>query len=144
MQEKIEQQIFPYLHFIIIIVAPENNSHHIDYITCVKIIYDNSDRFPGFLQIILRVVRQFESELGDKTAVSVSEGTSVIFECKLKNILKIFLLESILTRKKILWRINFILIKFLLNKILLEKIWNECKKTAFLHKAIVVFDYTMV
>ncbi len=28
------------------------------------------------------------------------------------------------------------LIKFFLNEILLEKIWNEWKKTSFLHKAM--------
>ncbi len=43
------------------------------------------------------------------------KSRSVIVECKLKNIHEVFLLESILTWKKILWRINFVLIKFLLN-----------------------------
>ncbi len=53
---------------------------------------------------------------------------SVIFECKLKNIYKVLLVKSILIRKKISWRINFILLKFFLNKLLLEKLRNECKK----------------
>ncbi len=39
---------------------------------------------------------------------------SVIFKCKLKNTHKVSLLESILIQKKILWRINFVFIKFLL------------------------------
>ncbi len=46
----------------------------------------------------------------------------------MKNIYEVFLLESILTGKEILWRINFILIKFFLNEIPLEKIQNEWKK----------------
>ncbi len=56
------------------------------------------------------------------------EPRTIFFECKLKNIYKVLLLESILIRMEILWRINFILIKFLVNKLLLEKLWNECKK----------------
>ncbi len=63
------------------------------------------------------------------------KGTSVIFECKLKNVYEVFLLKRVLSRKEILWKINFILIKFFLNKILLEKVQNEFKKPSFLHKA---------
>ncbi len=46
------------------------------------------------------------------------------------------LLETILIRKKILWRINFVLIKFSLNALLFEKSWNECKNPSFHHKAM--------
>ncbi len=73
----------------------------------------------------------------------MGKGTSVtfIFECKLKNIYEGFLLESILTREEILWRINFILIKFFLNKILLKKIQNECKKPSF-HRTATRISWT--
>ncbi len=66
---------------------------------------------------------------------------SVIFECKFKNIYEVLLLKSILVRKKILWRINFILIKFLISKLLLEKLQNECKKPSFIHEAISIFPF---
>ncbi len=56
---------------------------------------------------------------------------SDIFEYKLENIYEVLLLESIFIQKEILWRIHFILIEFFLNKILLEKIWNECKNHHF-------------
>ncbi len=55
------------------------------------------------------------------------------FQRKLKNIHEVFLLESILIRKQMLRRINFILIKFLPNA-LFEKLQNECKNSSFLHK----------
>ncbi len=46
------------------------------------------------------------------------------------------LLESILIQNNILWRINYVLIKILLDASLLyEKSWNECKNSSFLHKA---------
>ncbi len=45
----------------------------------------------------------------------MDEVTSVIFKYKLKNFYEVFLFERLLTRKEILWRINFILIKFFLN-----------------------------
>ncbi len=64
----------------------------------------------------------------------MGEGTSVIFECKSKNIYEVFLLESRRIQKEILWRINFVLIKFFPNKILLDKIQSECKKLLFLYK----------
>ncbi len=57
-----------------------------------------------------------------------------IFSTYLKNICDVFLLESILIRKKILWRINFVLIKFSPNALLFEKLQNECKSASFLHK----------
>ncbi len=47
---------------------------------------------------------------------------------------EVFLLESILIRKKILWKINFVLIKFLSNALLFVKSQNECKNPTFLHK----------
>ncbi len=59
---------------------------------------------------------------------------SQFFQHKLKNIRKVFLLENILLWKKILWRISFVLIKFLLNALLFEKLQNECKNPSFLHK----------
>ncbi len=40
--------------------------------------------------------------------------------------------------ERILWRINFILIKFLLNKLLSEKLRNEYKKPSFRHKAMCI------
>ncbi len=63
-----------------------------------------------------------------------ANGFSQLFQHKLKNIRKVFLFESILIRKKMLWRINFVLIKFSPNAILFEKLQNECKNPAFLHK----------
>ncbi len=57
-----------------------------------------------------------------------------VFQHKLKNFREIFLLKSILIRKRILWRINFVLIKFLPNALLFEKLQNECKNLSFLHK----------
>ncbi len=59
---------------------------------------------------------------------------SQFFQHKLKNIHEVLLLKSILIWDKILWRINFDLIKFLLNALLLGKLWNECKNSYFLHK----------
>ncbi len=56
----------------------------------------------------------------------------------MKNIHEALQLESILIRKKILWRINFVLIKFLLNALLFEKSWNECENPSFLHKAMCI------
>ncbi len=49
----------------------------------------------------------------------------LVFECKLKNIHEVLLLKSILIQKKILWIINFVLIKFSLNAILFGKLRNE-------------------
>ncbi len=60
-------------------------------------------------------------------------GFSQFFQHKLKNICKVFLLESILVWKKILWRINFVLIKFLPNALLFDKLQNECKNLLLLH-----------
>ncbi len=61
----------------------------------------------------------------------------------MKNIYKVLLLESILIRKKILWRKNFVLIKFLLNGLLFEKSWNECKINNFSVR-LCVLSRTMV
>ncbi len=36
--------------------------------------------------------------------------------------------------KKILWRINLVLTKFLPNALLFEKLQNGCKNVSFLHK----------
>ncbi len=66
------------------------------------------------------------------------KSRNVIFYCKLKNIHQVLLLKSILIRKKILWRVNFVLIKLSLNVLLFEKSWNECKNPSFLHKAICI------
>ncbi len=63
------------------------------------------------------------------------KSSGVIFLCKLKNTHEVLLLESILIRKKILWRISLVFIKFSLNVLLLfEKSQNECKNLSFLHK----------
>ncbi len=67
-----------------------------------------------------------------------TNGLSQFFQHKLKNIRKVFLLESLLIRKKILWRINFVLIKFSPNALLFQKLQDECKKTSFLHKVICI------
>ncbi len=48
----------------------------------------------------------------------------------MKNFHKVFPLENILIRKKILWRINFVLIKFSPNALLFEKLQNECKNSS--------------
>ncbi len=59
------------------------------------------------------------------TVIMISwKSKSVIFECKLKIIYEVLLLESILNRKKILWRINFVLIKFSQNALLFQKSRN--------------------
>ncbi len=63
------------------------------------------------------------------------KSRSVIFYHKLKNIHAVLLLESILIQKKILWRINYVLTKFLLNALLFEKSRNKCKNPSFLQKA---------
>ncbi len=64
---------------------------------------------------------------------------SVIFEQKLKNIHEVLLLKGILIRKKILWKINFFVIKFLSNALLFG---NKCKNTSFLHKIMCIsVDY---
>ncbi len=63
-----------------------------------------------------------------------TNGFLQFFQHKLKNIREVFLLERILIQKKILWRINFVLIKFLPNALLLEKLQNEFKNLSFLHK----------
>ncbi len=67
----------------------------------------------------------------------------VIFESKLKNIHEVLQLESIFIRKKILQRINFILIKFSLNTLLFEKSWNKCKYHHFSIR-LCVLSRTMV
>ncbi len=69
--------------------------------------------------------------------MSPTNRFSQIFQHKLKNIREVFLLGSILIQKKILWRINFVLIKFLPNALLFEKLQNECKNS-FLHKVTCV------
>ncbi len=47
---------------------------------------------------------------------------------------EVFLLETILVQRKILWRINFVLMKCLPNAVLFEKLQNECKNPSFLDK----------
>ncbi len=61
-----------------------------------------------------------------------TNGFSQFFQHKLKNIHEVFLLECILFWKKIFWRKNFVLIKFLSNALLFEKLQNECKNSSFL------------
>ncbi len=56
----------------------------------------------------------------------------------MKNIHEVLLLESILIRNKILWRINSIFIKFSLNALLFMKSWNQCKNPSFLHNAMCI------
>ncbi len=66
------------------------------------------------------------------------KSRNVIFKCKLKNVLEVLPLRSILIWKKILWRINSVLIKFSIKALFLEKSWNECKNPSFLHKAMCI------
>ncbi len=66
-----------------------------------------------------------QTPLSLKMVVSSHNWFFAIFSHKLKNICKVFLLESILSRKKILWRINFFLIKFSPNTLLFEKLQNQ-------------------
>ncbi len=47
---------------------------------------------------------------------------------------KFFLIIIILNQKKILWRMNFVLIKFSPNALLFEKMQNEWKNPSFLYK----------
>ncbi len=63
-----------------------------------------------------------------------TNGYSQFFQHKLKNIREIYLLESILIWKKILWRIDLVLIKFSPNALLFQKLQNECKNPSFLHE----------
>ncbi len=60
------------------------------------------------------------------------------------NIHEVLLLESILFRKKILWRINMVLIKFSLNVLLFEKLRNECKILPFFQRLCVLSRTTQV
>ncbi len=60
--------------------------------------------------------------------------TGYSFEPIFKNICEVFLFERILVRKKILWRINFVFIKFLPNALFFEKLQNEYKNSSFLYK----------
>ncbi len=69
-----------------------------------------------------------------KMVMSPVNGFSQFFQHKLKNIRKVFLLGNILIWRKILWRINFVLIKFLPNSLLFEKLQNGCKNPSFLHQ----------
>ncbi len=45
-------------------------------------------------------------------------------------------------KKKNLWRINFIFIKFSLSVLLFEKSWNEYKNPSFFHKAMCIESET--
>ncbi len=70
-------------------------------------------------------------------------GLSQFFQHKLKNIREVFLLEGKLIRKKILWRINFVFIKFSPNALLFEKLQHECKNPSFLYKVTCIkLDHT--
>ncbi len=62
----------------------------------------------------------------------------IFFKCTSKNIRLCCSKVLILIQKKILWRMNLVLIKFLLNALILEKSWNECKNPSFLHKAMCI------
>ncbi len=57
-----------------------------------------------------------------KWSCPATNGFLQFFQRKLKNIHEVLLLKSTLVRKKILRRINFVLIKFLLNALLFEKL----------------------
>ncbi len=63
-----------------------------------------------------------------------TNGFLQFFKHKLKNIREVFLLESMLIRKKILQRKKFVLIKFLPNALLIEKLQNECKSPSLHYK----------
>ncbi len=89
---------------------------------------------PHFLQKSLRWFLSPNASFPSKWSCPPTNGFSQFFQHKLKNIREVFLLESMLIRKKILWRINFALIKFSTNALLFEKLQNECKNSSFLHK----------
>ncbi len=73
--------------------------------------------------------------LSSDTPCPSTNDFSQFFQHKLKNICKVFLLKSTLIQKKILWRINFVFIKFSPKALLFEKLQNECKNPSLLHKA---------
>ncbi len=92
---------------------------------------------PQFLQKSLETFLSPDTPFPSKWSYPFTNGFSQFFQHKLKNfgavfllesILKnigeVFLLKSILNRKKILWRINFVLIKFSSNALLFEKLQN--------------------
>ncbi len=75
-----------------------------------------------------------KSHFSQKSLYWFLNGFPQFFQHKLKNIQEVFQLKSILISKKILWRINFVLIKFSPNALLSAKLENECKNPQFLHK----------
>ncbi len=93
-----------------------------------------SKKIVKFLQKRLYWFLSPDAPFSSKQSCPATNSFLQFCQCKLKNILEILLPESILIRKKILWRINFVIIKFLLNALLFEKLWNECKNPSFLHK----------
>ncbi len=71
--------------------------------------YSNSH----FLQTSLYWFSLPDTIFPSKWACPLTNGFSQVFQLKLKNTSVVFLLKSILIRKQILWRINFVLLNFL-------------------------------
>ncbi len=98
---------------------------------------------PNFLPTNLYWFLSPDTPFPSKWSSPPTNGFSQFFYHKVKNIHEVFLLESILIRKKILWRLNLLFTKFLLNTLLFEKVWNECKNPSFLHKVTCIrLDHT--
>ncbi len=97
-----------------------------------KLLYEKYSK-PHFLQKSLYWFLSPDTPFPSKWSCPLTNGFSQLFQHKLTNIREVFLLGSILIPKKILWRINFVLIKFLPNALLIEKLQNECKNPSFLH-----------
>ncbi len=70
-----------------------------------------------------------------------TNGLSQFFQRKLKNVYEVLLPESILIQKKILWRINLVLIKCSPNAFLFEKLQDDCENPSFLHKVTCIRSY---
>ncbi len=91
----------------------------------------NNENLISYKKVYIDFYRQAPPSLQNGHVIS-QMVFSQIFQHKLKNIREVFLLESILIRKKTLCRINFVLLKFSPNGLLFEKLQNECKHPSFL------------
>ncbi len=106
----------------------------LENIVFLKNLLNQKHSNPHFLQKFLYWFLSSDTPFLSKWLCPPTNGFLEFFKLKLKNNREVFLLESILIWKKILWRINFVLIKFSPNVLLFEKLWNECKNSSFLHK----------
>ncbi len=107
-----------------------------------KLLYEKYSK-PRFLQRSLYSFLLPDTPFPSKWSYPPTNGFSQFFQHKLKNIRKVFPLESILIWNKILWRINSVLIKFLPNPLPFEKLQYECKNSSLLHKVTcITSDHT--